>query len=411
MATTAELFNQFDLGNILFDRNQLPEAIACYRQALCLDPNHVDSHRKLASAFSRLGMLRESQQHNDEVLRIDPADTTSLYRRGTLRLLQGNLEGGWQDYEQRLAFPWAKPRAFEKPRWDGSPLQGKTILVYADHGLGDTLQFVRYLLLLKQSGATVLLECQPALTKLLGGIEGIDLLIPAGSPLPSFDVFIPLLSLPFLFRTTLTSIPAAIPYLTVDPIRIEFWRRELERLKTINPEPTRAVVAPENAMDLAATPTTTLGSGLNIGIVWQGSLPYQGDCRSVPLQYFEPLSRVQGIRLVSLQVGPGMQQLTAASFPVIDLGRRFDPNSLEDLAAAMKNLDIVVTVDTAAAHLAGALGLPVWVALSQFPDWRWMLERSDSPWYPTMRLFRQNNMADWPSVFEGIASEMHALLE
>jgi tetratricopeptide (TPR) repeat protein len=397
MATTAELFNHFNLGNILFDRNQLPEAIACYRQALCLDPNHVGSHRKLASAFSRLGMLRESQQHNDEVLRIDPVDTTALYRRGTMRLLQGDLEGGWQDYEQRLAFPWAKPRAFEKPRWDGSPLQDKTILVYADHGLGDTLQFARYLPLLKQRGATVLLECQPALTKLLGGIEGIDLLIPAGSPLPSFDVFIPLLSLPCLFRTTLTSIPTTIPYLTVDPRRIEFWRQELERLKALNPEPT-------------ATVGFAVGSGLNIGIVWQGSMPYQGDCRSVPLQHFEPLARVQRVRLVSLQVGPGMQQLAAAYFPVIDLGRKFDLNSLEDLAAAMQNFDLVVTVDTAAAHLAGALGLPVWVALSQFPDWRWMLERTDSPWYPTMRLFRQNNMADWTSVFERIASEIHALL-
>ena len=213
-------------------------------------------------------------------------------------------------------------------------------------------------------------------------MSGIDRLIPDNVPPPPFDVQAPLMSLPGIFRTTLETIPANIPYLTADPKRVEHWRRELESF-------------------------AVAGSGLNVGIAWQGRVTRKGDpYRSLPLKHFAALAQVPNVRLFSLQVGPGAKQLAAASFPIIDIGSRFDPNSLEDLAAVLMNLDLIVTVDTAVAHLAGAMGVPAWVALHIAPCWRWMEGRSDNPWYPTLRIFRQKSVGNWEEVFAKIAHEL-----
>ncbi len=272
-------------------------------------------------------------------------------------------------------------RSFDKPRWNGSPLRGKTILVYAEHGLGDTIQFMRYLPLVQQLGGKVIFECQAALCALLGGIQSIDVLVPAGAPLPYFDMHVSLLSLPSFFLKPHALIPNETPYLAADPKRVEFWRRELQ-----------------------AVP------GFKVGISWQGSLNQKNDCRSVQLAEFMPLGCRDDIRLISLQVGPGADQLRswAGRYPIVAIDNRLgEERDIQDTAAIIKNLDLVVTIDSAIAHLAGALGVPVWVALPLVPCWRWLIDRPDSPWYPSIRLFRQSKPGIWQDVFARIATEIH----
>ena len=246
-------------------------------------------------------------------------------------------------------------------------LQGQTILLFAEQGLGDTLQFIRYAPLVKQHGATVIVRCQGPLLRLLATCAGIDRLVLAGTALPPFDVQAPLLSLPRIFRTILATIPANIPYLCRP--RIGGLAAAIERRR-----------------------------GFKVGIAWQGNPEHKRDrWRSVPLLAFAPLAGVLGVRLVSLQKGPGREQLPdlADRLGVLDLADRLE--DFADTAAVLVNLDLVITVDTAVAHLAGALGIPVWVALPLVPDWRWLLEREDSPWYPSMRLFRQTPGATGPT--------------
>jgi Tfp pilus assembly protein PilF len=367
-----------NLGNALEDQGDVVLAVDCYRRALQLNPDHAETHHNLSVAVSRLGLHHEALEQNERALRIKPAHAPARWQRSLLRLLHGNFEGGWQDYEQRWALSEIAPRSFQQPRWEGSSLEGKSILVFAEQGLGDTIQFVRYLPMVKDRGGTVLFECQPALASLCTRMRGIDQLIVRGAPLPAFDAQIPLLSLPGIFATTLATIPTAVPYLRADPKLVADWRREFEAIE-----------------------------GFKVGIAWQGSPTNKGDrYRSIPLTLFESLTSVSGARVLSLQVGPGTEQLAAVPFPTIDVGSRFDPSSLEDLAAVLMNLDLVVTIESAVAHLAGAMALPVWVALPIASDWRWLLERADSPWYHTMRLFRQRRFGDWSEVLEHVNDEL-----
>ncbi len=287
-----------------------------------------------------------------------------------------------------------RSRAFQQPLWDGSALTGKTILVYAEQGLGDTIQFIRYLSMVKQRGGAVIFECQPSLFKLLQCVDGADQLVRSGETLPPFDVQIPLLSLPGFFGTTLANIPADVPYLHADPKLEEHYGAIIRRTARRKP----------------AGKTHESERDFTIGIVWQGSLTQLGDRRSLPLGHFAGMARLPKVQLVSLQVGPATKDLASASFPVIDIGSRFDPNCLSDLAAALTTVDLVVTIDTAAAHLAGALGVNAYVALAFSPDWRWLLERADCPWYPTLRLFRQSRVGAWDDVFARIEAQIQRLL-
>jgi tetratricopeptide (TPR) repeat protein len=368
---------QNNLGIVLFVQGKLAEAIACFRHALVLNPQFADALVNLGSVFVVERNFAEAAECFRQATVVDPGHKIALWNRGLLSLLQGDFANGWPDHELRVALPWSIPRTFEQPRWDGSPLDGKTVLVYADAGLGDTIQFARFLPMVKERGGNVVFECQPALALLLEGIQGVDRVVAAGVPTPPFDVQIPLLSLPLLFEITLDNLPPKVPYVAVDPKSIEKWSKKLARK-----------------------------NGLYIGIVWQGSQNQNSDLRSTKLKYFESVACLAGVHVVSLQVGPGSVQLADTIFPIIDLGGSFDRDSMEDMAAAMMNLDLVVTVDTSAAHLAGALGIPVWVALSYVSCWRWLLDRADSPWYPTMRLFRQCQFGDWHDVFKRIAAEL-----
>jgi tetratricopeptide (TPR) repeat protein len=369
-----------NLANGLTLAGRPEEAETCCRQALNIRPDHVDARHNLAITLAAQGKFAEALAHNEEALRLEPEHPGARNCRALWRLQHGDFASGWAEYGWRWKVRGVKAHSFREPAWDGSPLDGRTILLYAEQALGDTIQFIRYAPLVKGSG-TVIVECQPPLARLLASCPGIDHLVPRGSPMQPFDVQAALLSLPGLLGTTLQTVPANVPYLFADAGLVAAWRQKLEA------EP-----------------------GFRIGIAWQGSPTFAGDrMRSAPLRHFAPVSRVKGVRLFGLQKGPGREQIrTCQRLGVIDLGGTLDETTgaFMDTAAVMKTLDLVVTTDTSVAHLAGALGVPVWVALAVGADWRWLLDREDCPWYPSMRLFRQSHLHDWDEVFERMASAL-----
>jgi hypothetical protein len=309
-------------------------------------------------------------------LRIKPDFIDAHWSLALNLLLLGDFERGWPEYE------WLSPQTLLQPVWDGGSLKGRSILIYGEGGLGDQIQFVRYAPVVKRYGGTVIVSCRKPLLPLLASCPGIDELVATGSALPAFDVQAPLMSLPWILKTSLSTVPADIPYLFADPRLQDKWQRRLRRYP-----------------------------GFQIGIAWQGNPEFLKDCpRSIPFVHFAPLAGLAGVRLLSLQKGAGIEQLEAAAmqFPVTVLGSGLDKRggAFMDTAAVMKNLDLVITSDTAIAHVAGALGVPVWVALSHGAEWRWLLEREDSPWYPSMRLFRQTRPGDWEGVFARMAQEL-----
>ncbi len=366
-----------NLGIALNEQGKLDEAVACHRRALELKPDFAEIHNNLGVALKDQGKLDEAVACYRRALELK-SDYADAHVNLSLLLLTGDFQRGWAEYQWRWKTKQCPPRDFSQAPWDGQPLEGRTILLHAEQGFGDTIQFIRYASLVKQAGASVLVECQKPLVRLLAGCRGVDALIGRGDDLPPFDVQAPLLSLPGIFHTSLETIPADVPYLFADPVLIEQWRGELGPI-----------------------------ADSKIGIAWRGNPTHKNDrARSIPLSCFEPLASLPAIHLVSLQKGAGAEELQEARdhFPVIDLGSRLDETSgaFLDTAAVMMNLDLVITCDTAVAHLAGALGVLVWVALPFVPDWRWLLDRSDSPWYPTMRLFRQDKRGDWQGVFQRI---------
>jgi hypothetical protein len=295
----------------------------------------------------------------------------------------GDFARGWPEHEWRLRCPGTSPPSFPRPAWDGAPLDGRAILLYAEHGLGDALQFIRYAPLVQERGGRVIVTCRRTLARLLATCRRVEQVVAEGEDLPAFDVYALFMALPGLFQTNLANLPAEVPYLTADPAAVAAWRRALGPAEEYQ-----------------------------IGIAWQGNPEFGRDHhRSFRLDQFEPLAELEGVRLYSLQVGVGREQLGEAAdrFPVTDLGGRL--GDFMDTAAVVTNLDLVIAPDTAVAHLAGALGVPVWLALPFACDWRWLADRDDSPWYPTMRLFRQQRWGDWDDVFERMAGELEMMLE
>jgi Flp pilus assembly protein TadD len=360
-----------NLGNALRELDRLDEAAACLQQAIRLAPGYAEAHYNLGLLLADQGQVQAALACQEEAIRLDPDYANAHYNRALCWLTLGDFTAGWPEYEWRSRCKRFPVSTGPAPPWDGADLAGKTILLHAEQGLGDSLHFIRYAGLVKRPDATVLLECPDALTLLLARCKGIDRTVQSGE-LRTCDYRVPLPSLPGLFAT----IPASIPYLFNDSGIVGRWRRELSTMP-----------------------------GLRVGIVWQGEPGNPRDRhRSVPLGRLGPLADLRGVRLFSLQKGPGAEQRSAVGFPIVDLGSRFD--TFADTAAAVVNLDLVVTVDTAVAHLAGALGVPVWVALPNAADWRWQLEREDSVWYPSMRLFRQSRRGDWEAVFGRMAAEL-----
>jgi Flp pilus assembly protein TadD len=373
-----------NLGTVLMEQGRPGEAEACYRRVLPLRPDNPELLNGLGCALAAQARPAEAEACFQEVVRLAP-DHAEGHRNLAIALLaQGRFERGWVEYEWRWRCPDYPKRALPQPPWDGSPLGGRTILLHAEQGLGDTLHFIRYAPLVKQRGGTVVVACPRPLARLLAGCAGIDRVVGQGEPLPAFDTHAPLLSLPRLFGTTLATVPANVPYLSADANLLRRWAEAVGR-----------------------------DPAFKIGIAWQGNPKQGGDRqRSVPLSHFEALARLEGVRLYSLQKGAGCEHLRAAGFPVVDLAGRLDEATgpFMDTAALMKVLDLVVTCDSAVAHLAGGLGVPAWVALSYAPDWRWLLAREDSPWYPTLRLFRQGRPGAWADVFGRMAEALNERL-
>jgi tetratricopeptide (TPR) repeat protein len=371
-----------NLGLALKEAGRLDEAIERLEHAVSLDPHRASHHNHLGVALADAGRLDAALACLRRAVTLDPGAPELRENLGLTLLLNGNLQAGWPEYEFRHRLERFKARRpVDVPVWQGEPLTNKSILAYAEQGFGDTIQFVRYLPLLVGRGAAVTLAVQPRLMALLSCMADLVTIVPLGDVRARFDFQCALLSLPHKFGTTLSSIPTDRPYLSADPALVARWRERIGH------------------------------TGFKIGIAWQGSTDYAGDRgRSLALREFAPLAAIPGVRLISLQKGFGVEQIAAVDFSVETLDESFDASgAFVDTAALMMSLDLVVTSDTSIPHLAGALGRPVFIALRRVPDWRWLLDRDDSPWYPTARLFRQRAIGDWADVFERIAAEVRRM--
>jgi hypothetical protein len=363
------------------------EAIGCLQRCVELQPDFAEAHNTLGHAYSTDGRIREALAEFEKAIDLKPDYPDPYWNRSLLWLLIGDFERGWPAFESRWRCVKTQPHLprIDRPRWDGSPLNGRTILLHAEQGLGDTLHFVRYAAVVKAHGGRVIVQCQARLIPLFRRCEGIDQLVAWGEPVPNCDVWLPMMSLPAVLRTTIASIPSTIPYLFPDPAFVEHWRQELASI-----------------------------NGFKIGIAWQGSPRHPWDRhRSTSLALFEPLARIPGVQLISLQRGFGSEQLDdrPRNFPLIQFGDQLDQGgAFTDSAAIVRNLDLVITVDSSIAHVAGALGVPTWVVIHRTPDWRWLLDRTDSPWYPSVRLFRQKKVNEWKPVFEDVAAALSTLV-
>ena len=371
-------------GALLRMTHRLNEAAARFRRAIALNPQHSGAYSNLGSTVKDQGAFWEALLSFRRAHTLDPAFAGAHWNESLVRLLIGDFVEGWRRYEWRWRHGHlpSPQRSFVQPRWDGSALQGRRLLVYWEQGFGDVLQFVRYLPLLARNAGKpgqIFLECQHPLVPVLRSLPGVTV-VETGGPLPDFDVQIPVMSLPFLFGTRLETVPSRVPYLAAEPDLVARWG---ERLKGL--------------------------TGLKVGIVWAGSPTHGNDRnRSIGLAPFARLAAIPGISLVSIQKGPteGQAADPPGGFPLLNLSP--DIRDFADTAAIMEGLDLVVCVDTSVAHLAGALGRPVWVLLPFAPDWRWMIDRDDSPWYPTMRLFRQPQPQCWDGAMDRLE---HALRE
>jgi Tfp pilus assembly protein PilF len=370
--------SHYNLGVTLVQLDEHDLARRSLLEALRLRPRYAHPYCSLGGISLARGDYDEALANFERALAIDPELAEAHFNRGTLLLSRGDFSG-WSGYEWRLRVRrGARPVC--GPAWDGQPLGGRTILLFAEQGFGDSLQFIRYAPLVKARGGRVIVACPKELIGILGTCAGIDELYSEDDSPIRCDTHAALGSLPRIFQTNLDTIPAGVPFLSAPPELVEYWRKELPA-----------------------------DGRLRVGIHWQGNPKFRGDRRrSMPLAEFAPLARVEDLRLVSLQKGFGSEQLTGAPFEVEDLGSRLA--TFCDTAAVIKNLDLVVTSDSAVAHLTGALGAGGWVVLPRVPDWRWLLDRNDCPWYPTMRLFRQQSLGRWSDVFESIAHSLRELV-
>ena len=365
------------LGFALRSVRDLPGAEAAWQRALELDPECSAAQVNQAMTRAEAGDLDEAARLLDAALAREPGLSRAGVAKAYLHLLRGDFESGWQQLERRLELPVASMKPKAPPRWQGEPLLGHRILVEAEEGFGDTLQFVRYLPLLMAQGAKVTLRAPKPLLKLLRQSFRDVIVVAEGDAAPHADVRIELLSLPLRFGTRLDSIPREIPYLSVGQEALARWQ---------------AILGEDN--------------GLRVGVVWAGNPRQTNDCnRSMPVEYLGTLAAIPGVTLYSLMVGPRGRDLARLSLStVIDLTPRL--SDFSETAAAISVLDLVVTVCTSAAHLTGALGRPGYVLLSTAADWRWLRERADSPWYPSLKLIRQITPGDWSAPIATIAGHL-----
>lgn len=364
-----------NLGVAYKESGKIEEAIESSGKSLSLNPNNAVAYNNLGIAYQAQGNLHDALECFEHALLLKPEFAEAHWNLAIALLLSGNYERGWVEYEWGFAAKQRIARKTDKPLWDGSPLDGKTILIRSEQGLGDTIQFARFLPAVKTVGGKVILECQEPLINLLKNC-GADQVVarpePDGDPKIPFDVWFPLMSLPGRFKVKLDAVSSKMPFLYPDPSLQSKWQSHFDG-----------------------------ETRLKVGIVWAGSATHQDDRnRSCRLSDFAPLMKVKGIAWYSLQKGEVASEIErlASDVGIVSLGNEL--LDFSDTAAAINNLDLVIAVDTSVVHLAGAMGKTVWTLLQFAPDWRWLQERSDTPWYPSMRLYRQKCAGEWKSVFD-----------
>ncbi len=370
-------------ANVFLRLAQPALALADCDAALRLMPDYLEALSSKGIALRDLGRFEEAIAAFDRALALAPGFAHARNNRAAVRMLLGDFERGWEDYEFRWIGGDTPKRELKLPlpEWSGTVRPGEHILVFDEQGFGDAIQFSRYLPPLVKAGAKVTFFCRKALHRLLGTLDPAISLVDTIVAVEAFDSQIALSSLPFVLQTRIETIPRATPYLFAEAERTLLW-------------------------------TTRIGGeGFKIGICWHGNQNLRADpARSIPLALFAPLSSIEGVRLIGLQIGLGVEQLDGLppSCRVETLGDDFDagPDAFLDTAAVMAGLDLILTCDTSIAHLAGALGRPTWLLLKPIPDWRWLLDRTDSPWYPTMTLFRRTEAEDWSDLFVRVAAAL-----
>ena len=382
---------RMNLGIVLSDQGRFDDAVEWLFGALELRPDSADALQNVGMNLLRQGKWAEAIAYYERALERQP-DFPEVHRNLAYALLCcGDFERGWPEHEWRLKCRPHPGARINRTFWNGDDFRGRTILLHAEQGYGDTLQFIRFAPMVKRRGGRVLVLCQTRLLRLIARCPGVDLAFEGSSYVPDCDVHAPLMSLPAIFGTTLATLPAEVPYLSVDSVFVEHWRSVL----------TDALAPTGQAVPPAARPFL-------IGIAWQGSPANRADhWRSFPMAQYAPLAEVPGVRLISLQIDHGLDQIPALGgrFPIVERpGRR--PRDFLDTAAIMTQLDLVISPCTAVAHLAGGLGVRVWLALCSAGDWRWHVGREDSPWYPTMRVFRQTTFGHWEDVFHQMAETL-----
>ncbi len=366
-----------NLGTALKDQGKLEEAIACHQRALSLKPDYYLAHTNLGSVLQDQGKIEDAIVCYQHALSINPDDHLAHFNLSVIHLLKGNLKEGWEGFKYRFLRQdisrYFNPKYLNlfQPQWDGSAIKGRTILLYAEQGFGDTIQFIRYVPMVLQKCDKIIVTCQEELISLMQRINGIHDVVAHGQKLPDFDFHCPLLNLPSIFNTTLETVPATITYINTDTQKVLKWR---ERLQSDS-------------------------ARLKIGLCWAGNPTHKNDRnRSISLSMFSMLGDMENITFYSLQKGKAAEQAKNPPKGMSLVDFTDDLNDFSDTAALIENLDLIISVDTAIVHLSGALGKPVWTLLPFMPDWRWLLDRDDTPWYPTMRLFRQSSTRDWSHV-------------
>ena len=359
-----------NLGIVLVDLGRLEEAVAHHERALAVRPDSAETHYNLGSALQRQARYAEALACYGRALSLKPDHAGAHLNRSLALLITGQFEEGWTEYEWRFAVA-RYDRNFDRPLWSGEALTGRTILIHAEQGFGDTLQFVRYIPLVAKRGGTVVLEVPRPLVRLVRSVEGASEVLAAGDPLPAFDYHCPLLSLPRVFKTDLATIPSTVPYLSVPAGASAAWA---ERIVS--------------------------ASGLRVGVVWAGTA-----VGAIDLRLLGPLWDLPGVSWFSLQVGDRSTDISLLDrVNIADLSSWL--TDFTETAAAVCELDLVISIDTSVAHLAGALARPTWLLVPYRSEWRWLIEREDSPWYPTARLFRQRKDGDWLGVAREVASSL-----
>jgi Flp pilus assembly protein TadD len=381
-----EASSRSNLGNLLLEQGRLEEAVASYRKAIGLRPGYPEAANNLGNAFKALGRLDEAVGSYRMALDLRPDDAEVHYNLAMALLGRGDMAAGWAEHEWR----WKTRQlsgghlGFAQPQWRGEAADGRTLLIHAEQGFGDSIQFCRYAPLAAAKGLRVILEVPGTLVRLLVGLPGVELVVARGEALPQFDLHCPMLSLPLALGTTLTTIPGDVPYLHADSARVAAWRTRLDALASRGPR---------------------------IGLAWAGNPRKHlagtaaiGRQRSIAPDRLAPLLALPNLHFVSLQKdGVAPPELVPLTDFMAEMG------DFADTAALIASLDLVISIDTSVAHLAAALGKSVWLLTCFDPCWRWLTERRDSPWYPGMRLYRQSKPGDWGSVLAEVGRDLRSL--